>query len=1129
MPVCANCGQENPDVARFCLACGAPLVDSGVAREERKVVTVLFADLVGFTTRAEQLDPEDVRAMLSPYYARLRSELERRGGTVEKFIGDAVMALFGAPVAHEDDPERAVRAALAIRDAIGELNEQDPNLELQLRIAVNTGEALIALGARPSEGEGMASGDVVNTAARLQAAAPVNGILVDETTHRATERTIEYREAPPVIAKGKTEAVKVWEALDPRARYGVDIGLRGRVPLVGRQQELDVLLDALSRVRTEGASQLVTLVGVPGIGKSRLVVELSAEVDQEPELIFWRQGRSLPYGEGVTFWALAEIVKAQAGILETDSAEAALEKLRHTVQDVVGDEGEADWIESQLRPLVGLEDEAQPGGDRQAEAFGAWRRFFEHLAERSPLILVFEDLHWADDGLLDFVDELVEWASGVRLLVVCIARPELLTRRPGWGGGKPNATTLSLSPLTRDDTARLVAALLEQAVLPADLQASLLARAEGNPLYAEEYVRMLQDRGFLRRDEGAWRFEGAEDLPLPESVQGIVAARLDALSPEEKALAQDAAVIGKVFWAGAAAAVGGTDRGAVEERLHALSRKEFVRRERRSSVAGEEQYIFLHVLVRDVAYGQIPRGSRSAKHRAAAEWIASLSADRSEDHSEMLAHHYLSALELAQAAGHDASEFAEPARLALRDAGDRALALNAYAAAARFYSSALDLWPEDDPERPTLLLRLGRARSFGEGSGEDILIQARDGLAAAGDREGAAEAEVILGYHFGNQGQRRLEAKHLTQAAALIEGAPSSPSKAFTLTSLASHQLMGGNMTEAIRIAREGLAIAEALELHERRAHAMNVIGFSMTAGGDPEGIALIEQGLAITVEHNLPEATRLYGNLAEVMANYVGDLARAVELREEALRTAERFGLAQHIGWFMGERVVAYYWAGRWDEALQIADDMFSEAEAGAPNYMDVQAREVKSRIALARQDPDAHAEAQRTLELARAVGDPQVVYPALAFSARASEFTGRRAEAVAAIDELLSAWASRPDTIVHSHLQSFADAAAVLAALGRGAELEAMGARAAVQTPWVRAATAFVRGDFQAAADVYAAAGSLPDEAFARLRAAEALITAGDRAEGDKELQRALAFHRSVDATAYLGEGEGLLARTA
>src|SRR6266508_3942407 len=639
MLFCANCGQENPDVARFCLACGASLVDSGVAREERKVVTVLFADLVGFTSRAEQLDPEDVRAMLSPYYARLRSELERRGGTVEKFIGDAVMALFGAPVAHEDDPERAVRAALAIRDGIAELNEADPKLELQVRIAVNTGEALIALGARLSEGEGMASGDVVNTTARLQASAPVNGILVGETTYRATERTIEYREAPPITAKGKAAPVIVWEALEPRARFGVDIGPRGRAPLVGRERELDILLDALARARNERASQLVTLVGVPGIGKSRLVVELSAAIEDQPELIFWRQGRSLPYGEGVTFWALAEIVKAQAGILETDSAEQAREKLRRTVEDGTADSGEAAWIEGHLRPLVGLEDESQIREDRQAEAFGAWRRFFEHLAERSPLVLVFEDLHWADDGLLDFIDYLAEWASDVRLLVVCVARPELLTRRPGWGGGKPNATTLSLSPLSREETARLVGALLEQAVLPAELQSALLSRAEGNPLYAEEYVRMLEDRGLLRKEEGTWRLEQAEDFPLPESVQGIVAARLDALPPDEKALVQDAAVLGKVFWIGAVAAVGDQPRGAIEERLHALSRKEFVRRERRSSVAGEEQFTFLHVLVRDVAYGQIPRGSRSAKHRAAAHWIASLSTDRSEDRAEMLAHH----------------------------------------------------------------------------------------------------------------------------------------------------------------------------------------------------------------------------------------------------------------------------------------------------------------------------------------------------------------------------------------------------------------------------------------------------------------------------------------------------------
>jgi class 3 adenylate cyclase/tetratricopeptide (TPR) repeat protein len=1129
VPACANCGQENPDVARFCLACGAPLVDSGVAREERKVVTVLFADLVGFTSRAEQLDPEDVRAMLSPYYARLRSELERRGGTVEKFIGDAVMALFGAPVAHEDDPERAVRAALAIRDAIGELNESDPKLELQVRIAVNTGEALVRLGAHPSEGEGMASGDVVNTAARLQASAPVNGILVGETTYRATERQIEYREALPVTAKGKAAPISVWEAVEPRARYGVDIGRRGRAPLVGRERELDVLLDALARARSEGASQLVTLVGVPGIGKSRLVVELSAAIEDRPELIFWRQGRSLPYGEGVTFWALAEIVKAQAGILETDSAEQALEKLRRTVEDGTADSGEAAWIEGHLRPLVGLEDESQIREDRQAEAFGAWRRFFEHLAERSPLVLVFEDLHWADDGLLDFIDYLAEWASDVRLLVVCVARPELLTRRPGWGGGKPNATTLSLSPLSREETARLIAALLEQAVLPAELQSALLLRAEGNPLYAEEYVRMLEDRGLLRKEDGTWHLEQAEDFPLPESVQGIVAARLDALSADEKALVQDAAVIGKVFWVGAVAAISGLERWAIDERLHALVRKEFVRRERRTSVAGEEQYTFLHVLVRDVAYGQIPRARRAGKHRAAAEWIASLSADRSEDRAEMLAHHYLSALELAQAAGQDASEFAEAARIALHDAGDRALSLNAYAAAARFYAAALELWPHADHERPSLLLHLGKARSRAEAAGEDALTEARDAFLAAGDREAAAEAEVWLGDHFGTQGKRDLEEEHLARAGALLDGFPASPTKAYALTQLASSLLMAGRMDEAVPVGREALEIAEMLGLHEHEAHALTVIGASQMDRGDPQALGNLEHAVAITIEHNLTEGGRACMNLAEAVGNYLGDLNRAFELRAQGRRVAERFGIVQLIRWFGGEWVLECYWRGRWDEAAEAADKLLSQSEIGAPNYMDVIALDVQARIALARGEAGAWDEAEHALQLARAVKDPQVVYPVLASSARVAARTGRVDEAAALVDELLSLWAQRPETVLHSHIQSFVDAAEVLRTLGRGAELVAVGARARVRTPWVEAATAYVGGDFLRAAEIYAQAGSIPDEALARLRAAETLIGDGRRAEGDQELQKAISFYRSVGATAFLREGETLLARTA
>ena len=710
MPACPQCGEENPDRARFCLACGAALVAAAPAREERKRVTVFFADLVGFTSRAELLDPEEVRALQAPYWARVKAEIERYGGTVEKFIGDAVMALFGAPVAHEDDPERAVRAALTIRDRIA----QDDGL--QVRIAVTTGEALVSLGARPAEGEGMASGDVVNTASRLQSAAPTNGILVDETTYRATAPAIEYREAAPVQAKGKAEPVPVWEAVAPRWRFGVDVEQRGAAELVGRSEELDLLTDSLTRARRERGSQLVTLVGVPGIGKSRLVNELLRQVvDPDPELIYWRQGRSLPYGEGVTFWALGEMVKGHASILDSDDAEEAEQKLRAAVREVIADPIDVDWVTEHLRPLVGLAGESDIDADRRTEVFAAWRKFFEALAERRPLVLVFEDLQWADDGLLDFIDHLVEWASGVPLLSVCTARPELLERRSGWGGGKRNATTISLSPLSEDDTARLVAALMERSVLPADAQSTLLARAGGNPLYAEEYVRMVQDRGLEEASE------------LPESVQGIIAARLDALALEEKDLLQDAAVLGKVTWVGALAQITGLARWTVEERLHALERKEFVRREQHSSVAGETEYAFRHILVRDVADNQNPRSRRAAKHRAAAEWIESLG--RAEEHAELLAHHYLQALEYARATGQDQADLAERARLALRAAGARATELSALGTAARFYEAALELWPEDEADRAELMLAALEARWWVEGGDvSEGAVEARDRL-----------------------------------------------------------------------------------------------------------------------------------------------------------------------------------------------------------------------------------------------------------------------------------------------------------------------------------------------------------------------------------------------------------------
>jgi class 3 adenylate cyclase/tetratricopeptide (TPR) repeat protein len=1118
MPVCSECGQENPEGARFCNACAAPLAaEHAIAREERKVVTVFFADLVGFTGRAEQLDPEDVRAMLTPYFARLRSEIERFGGTVEKFIGDAVMAAFGAPVAHEDDPERAVRAALAVREAILELNEGDPSLDLHVRIAVNTGEAVVALDARPSEGEGMVAGDVVNTAARLQAAAPVDGILVGETTYRATERAIEYAQGEPVRAKGKSEPIPVWEAVAARASYGVDVHQGGGAPLVGRREELDLLSDALGRARRERTPQLLTLVGVPGIGKSRLVWELAQAVDADPELFaYWRQGRSLPYGEGVAFWAVAEMVKAQAAILETDSAEVAEAKLLETVADLVPDTAGARWVESHLRPLVGLAAEGDAGGDRRDEAFAAWRRFFEALAERRPLVLVFEDLHWADDNLLDFVDYLVDWVTDSPLLVIGTARPELLERRPGWGGGKPNAATVSLSPLADEEIARLLASLLEQAVMPAETQTPLLARAGGNPLYAEEYARMVSERGVASTD----------DFPLPENVQGIVAARLDALSAEDKTLIQDAAVQGKVFWSGALAAINGVQRWTVEESLHRLERKEFVRRERRSSVATETEYVFRHVLVRDVAYGQVPRALRAEKHRLAAEWIEALSADR-EDRAEMLAHHYLSALEFARAAGQDVESIAERARVALREAGDRAYALNAFVAAAGFYRGAIELSADDHPERGHLLFRYGSSlfHSDWRSDATGVLEEACDSLLGSGEREEAAEAEVALGTLHWYRSERERAKPRFEHAAMLIEDAPPSRSKAEVLSALARFAMLGDEDAKALELAREALAMAEEFGLDDVRTRVLNTRGVSGVKLGDRGALADIERSLESAAE-NSPERIRGFINLASTLGE-LGEFRRCVQVHEEGLREAERMGAPGPVRWLRAERAWDEYLTGRWNEAVAHVDEFLAEAETRQRHYMDTAALEVRALIRLARRDgAGALADSEHTLGLARAAQDPQVLLPVLAFHSKILLANKRRSDALPFVDELLSLLGSSRTSLVSYWSAALA---IVLTALGRSSDMEAVAENAIISTRWLDAARAYAAGAFEEAAEVYAEIGSVPDEAYARLRAAEALVAAGRRPEADAQLQQALAFYRSVGATAYIREAESLFAASA
>ena len=1108
MITCPQCAYENANDARFCSSCGTELASPPeTPREERKVVTVLFADLVGFTARAEAMDPEDVRAVLAPYHARLRSELESYGGTVEKFIGDAVMALFGAPTAHEDDPERAVRAALAIRDWIAEEGE------LELRIAVTTGEALIHLSARPNEGEGMASGDVVNTAARLQSAAPVNGILVDETTFRATDPVVVYEEHAPVSAKGKAEPIPVWEAMEARSRFRVDAAQTPRAPLIGREREVDVLIGSLERARAERSPQLVTVMGVPGIGKSRLVFELYNHVGAAPDIIYWRQGRSLPYGEGVSFWALGEMVKAQAGIFETDSADETDSKLGRSVGDLVGN-GEAEWVHKHLRPLVGITSEQGAHGDHRVEAFAAWRRYFEAIAEERPLVLVFEDLHWADDGLLDFVDHLVEWASGVPMLAVCTARPELLSRRAGWGGGKPNALTLSLSPLNDEETARLFAALLERSVLPAETQAALLQRSGGNPLYAEEFVRMVSERGLVA---------GEGNLPLPESVQGIVAARLDGLPEEEKALLQNASVLGKVFWVGAAAEIGGIERQQAEQRLHELERKEFVRRERQPAVAGETEYAFRHVLVRDVAYGQIPRGQRAVKHRLAAEWIESLG--RSEDHAEMLAYHYLSCLEFAAAAKTDTAALRERARSALREAGARAFGLNAYPAAARFYGAAVELWPNDAADYPQLLFDYGLALSLSEPlSSISVLTEARDALLAVGETAKAAEAEALVGESIWLRGRRDEAFATLESAEEMVRDQPTSYSRAMITAMLSRFRMLAGDMDDAVRLGADVLDMIDALGGDDHlRAHALNNIGVARLAGGDVEGMQDLEESVALAVAANSPESVRGYGNLASVLTDYA-ELARAEEMIERGRDLAERFGLWEPFRWLSAEGLWADYRAGRWDEALEELNETVAMFEA-TEFWMEAPCRGLRGRILLARGDLEgANADASRGIELARIAKDPQLVFPILAFAARTALASDAR-KADDFISEVISEWKEQRFQL-SSECDWLVDAVEVLRVLGRQEELLVLGAEDLIRTPWRKAAFAYASDDFRAAAGIYESIGARPEEANARLRAAEALVAEGRRSDADVELASALAFWRSVGATPYVREGEALLA---
>ena len=707
--VCPTCGAANPAAGKFCGECGSALVtrDAGSVLDvdatrrgpapstERRLVSVLFLDLVGFTTLSEQRDAEDMRTLLDSYFETAQTVIGRHGGVVEKFIGDAVMAVWGTPVTHEDDAERAVRSALELVDAVAALGGT-VGATLQARCGVLTGEAATA---RAVDHQGMVTGDMVNTAARLQSAAEPGWVLVGEATVRAASGAIAFEGAGELALKGKGEPVRAWRALRVVAqRLGVN-RMAVEPPFVGRAEELRMLKELLHVTGREGKARAVSVIGIGGIGKSRLSWELLKYVDGLTETVWWHRGRCPSYGDGITFWALGEMVRMRAGIAETDPPGVSRAKLAASVAQHVTDEEERRWLEPRLAFLLGLDE--RPTGGRD-ELFAAWRTFFERISDAGTVAMVFEDLQWADAGLLDFIESLMEWSRNKPIFIVTLARPELTDRRPTWGVGTRNFLSLHLEPLPDDAMRQLVRGMVPDA--DAGAVSRIVARAEGMPLYAVEMIRMLADRGVLRLGDGSYELVGdLGELEVPETLHALIASRLDDLGAEDRVLLQDAAVLGKSFTLEALAAVTGTATSELEPRLHDLTRRELLVHEADPRSPERGQYAFLQAIIREVAYGMLAKADRRSRHLAVAHHLEATD----DELAGAVAAHYLEALR-ATPAGPDADALAARARDWLQQATERATSLGSPEQALVFAEQALQITPTGHA-RAGLLQQAARA------------------------------------------------------------------------------------------------------------------------------------------------------------------------------------------------------------------------------------------------------------------------------------------------------------------------------------------------------------------------------------------------------------------------------------
>ena len=933
--VCPSCSSPNVANAKFCGECGTllggsqPAVAAPVPVEartaERRMVSVMFADLVGFTTFSEGRDPEEVRDLLTRYFESAREIVELYGGTVEKFIGDAVMAVWGTPVAREDDAERAVRTALDLVLEVAALGKE-VGVDLRARSGVFTGEVAVTIGAT---GQGMVAGDSVNTAARLQSVADPGAVLVDELTYQAARDAISFEDGGAVPIKGKEKPVSTWRPIRVvGGRRGFRPGDSLEPPFTGRDEELRLIKDLLNATGREVKPRLASVIGVGGIGKSRLVWELFKYVDGISSDLYWHQGRSPAYGEGVAFWALAEMVRMRARIAETDDPEEAAAKLAATLEEYLADEEERRWIAPRLEHLLGLQTVTD---DQQEQLFSAWRTFFERIAERGTVILVFEDLHWADPGLVDFVEHMMAWARSSPIFIVTLARPELMDRRPNWGAGQRNFVSVHLEPLSNDDLRLLLKGVISD--LPTPILEEVVERSEGIPLYAVEMVRMLIDRDQLVPVDGeGYTWSGTvEHIDVPDSLHSLIASRLDSLSLEDRLLVQDASVLGKTFTIASLAVVSELDPADLDVRLRALSQREIfsIDSDPRSPERG--QYGFVQSLIKEVAYLTLAKADRCERHVRAAQHFESLD---EADMVDVVATHYVEAFRNSVDEAR-AAALASKARQNLVEAAERAGSLGSRGQAFALYESALDV-TTDARERARLMRLSGDAAGD---SGQFDLSVARLEEAAAvaqqsGDADLLAQVRASLGGAYFNA-DRLDDAEQMLEAAVKEISDPlKDPRAARLFAELGRICAFKGDWEKGRQICERALPPAEANGLTDVMLEAVITQAVvALALGQNRVSEVLLMGAMDYAAKNDMPKQyVRATINLSANLA--VVDMRAALEACEKGLAVSRRLGITWGELTLAGNALETASHLAKWDLAREFAESLQESGANSEANF---------------------------------------------------------------------------------------------------------------------------------------------------------------------------------------------------